>query len=116
MLTKLYQWMLAKAAHPHAERWLFAFSFMESSFFPIPPHPLLGLMCLAEPKKAVRFAMIATFASVLGGLVMLALRGEVPVLVDGGVRRGTDIATALCLGADAVLRPGMVLKLDSTTD
>jgi len=29
--------------------------------------------------------------------------GEVPVLVDGGIRRGTDIATALCLGASAVL-------------
>jgi len=42
MLTKLYQWTLAKAAHAHAERWLFAVSFMESSFFPIPPHPLLG--------------------------------------------------------------------------
>ncbi|SES18618.1 membrane protein YqaA, SNARE-associated domain [Sphingobium sp. YR768] len=69
MLTKLYQWMLAKAAHRHAERWLFAFSFMESSFFPIPPHPLLGLMCLARPEKALRFGFICTLASVLGGLV-----------------------------------------------
>jgi 4-hydroxymandelate oxidase len=29
--------------------------------------------------------------------------GDVPVLVDGGLRRGTDVATALCLGASAVL-------------
>ncbi len=29
--------------------------------------------------------------------------GRIPVLVDGGLRRGTDIATALCLGASAVL-------------
>jgi membrane protein YqaA with SNARE-associated domain len=69
MLRSLYNWMLAKAAHPHAERWLFFFSFIESSFFPIPPHPLLGLMCLADPKRAVRFGVICTIASVLGGLL-----------------------------------------------
>ena len=64
MLRKLYDWTLAKAAHPHAEWWLALFAFVEASFFPIPPHPLLGLMCLAEPKKAIRFAAIATVASV----------------------------------------------------
>jgi len=73
MLRKLYDWTLAKAAHPHAEWWLAAFSFIEASFFPVPPHPLLGLMCLAEPKKALRFAAIATFASVLGGLLGYAI-------------------------------------------
>jgi 4-hydroxymandelate oxidase len=41
-------------------------------------------------------------ADVLAGIVD-EVRGQVPVLVDGGVRRGTDVATALCLGADAVL-------------
>lgn len=69
MLTRLYNWMMDKAAHPHAERWLFLFSFIESSFFPIPPHPLLGLMCLAQPKKALRFGLICTLASVMGGLL-----------------------------------------------
>lgn len=73
MLTRLYQWTLAKAAHRHAERWLFAVSFMESSFFPIPPHPLLGLMCLANPRRAIRFALICTIASVLGGLFGYAI-------------------------------------------
>lgn len=73
MLTRLYQWTLAKAAHPHAERWLFAISFMESSFFPIPPHPLLGLLCLAKPEKALRFGFICTLASVLGGLLGYAI-------------------------------------------
>lgn len=73
MLTKLYQWTLAKAAHAHAERWLFAISFMESSFFPIPPHPLLGLMCLAKPEKAIRFGLICTIASVMGGLFGYAI-------------------------------------------
>lgn len=73
MLRRLYDWTMAKAAHRHAEWWLAAFAFMEASFFPVPPHPLLGLMCLAEPKKAIRFAAVATFASVAGGLLGYAI-------------------------------------------
>jgi membrane protein YqaA with SNARE-associated domain len=73
MLRRLYDWTMGKAAHPHAEWWLAIFAFMEASFFPIPPHPLLGLMCLAEPKKAIRFAVIATLASVAGGLLGYAI-------------------------------------------
>lgn len=73
MLRRLYVWTMAKAAHRHAEWWLAAFAFMEASFFPVPPHPLLGLMCLAEPKKAIRFAAIATLASVAGGLLGYAI-------------------------------------------
>ena len=73
MLRRLYDWTMAKAAHPHAEWWLALFAFVEASFFPIPPHPLLGLMCLAEPKRAIRFAAIATIASVVGGLLGYAI-------------------------------------------
>ncbi len=73
MLKRLYNWTLEKSAHPHAEIWLAVFSFMESSFFPIPPHPLLGLMCLSQPQKALRFGVICTIASVLGGLFGYAI-------------------------------------------
>lgn len=73
MLRRLYDWTMAKAAHRHAGWWLAAFAFMEASFFPVPPHPLLGLMCLAEPKKAIRFAAIATLGSVAGGLLGYAI-------------------------------------------
>ena len=67
-LRGLYDWTMEKAAHPAAQWWLAFFCFIEASFFPIPPHPLLGLMCLAEPKKALRFGIIATLSSVVGGL------------------------------------------------
>ena len=73
MLRRLYDWTMAKAAHPHAVGWLALFAFVEASFFPIPPHPLLGLMCLAEPNKAIRFAAVATIASVAGGLLGYAI-------------------------------------------
>ena len=72
-LRGLYDWTMDKAAHPHAVWWLAFFCFVESSFFPIPPHPLLGLMCLAEPKKAIRFAAVATLASVAGALLGYAI-------------------------------------------
>ncbi|MCJ2184219.1 DedA family protein [Novosphingobium sp. 1949] len=73
MLRRPYEWTMAKASHRHAQWWLAAFAFMEASFFPIPPHPMLGLMCLAEPKKGIRFAAIATIGSVLGGLLGYAI-------------------------------------------
>ena len=73
MLRRLYNWTIAKAADRRAVWWLALFAFVEASFFPVPPHPLLGLMCLAEPKKAVRFALVATTASVAGGLLGYAI-------------------------------------------
>ncbi|KAG9143281.1 hypothetical protein Leryth_010200 [Lithospermum erythrorhizon] len=41
--------------------------------------------------------------------VVLSVQGKIPVLFDGGVRRGTDIFKALCLGAQAVLGCASVL-------
>ena len=73
MLKRLYDWTLAKAAHRYAIWWLVLFSFLESSIFPVPPHPLLGLMCLARPEKALRYGIVCTAASVAGGLLGYAV-------------------------------------------
>jgi membrane protein YqaA with SNARE-associated domain len=40
---------------------------------PDPPHPVLGLMCLAQPERAIRFAIITTLASVAGGVLGYAI-------------------------------------------
>lgn len=73
MIRRLYDWTMGLANHRHAEWWLAFISFIESSFFPIPPHPLLGLMCLARPERAIRYGVICTVASVLGGLFGYAI-------------------------------------------
>jgi 4-hydroxymandelate oxidase len=41
--------------------------------------------------------------------VVDAVSGRIPVLLDGGIRRGTDVAVALAIGAQAVLvgRPAL---------
>lgn len=64
----LYDRVLVWSRHPHAERYLGAMSFAESSFFPIPVDVMLAPMCLADRSKWIRFAFIATAFSVLGGL------------------------------------------------
>jgi membrane protein YqaA with SNARE-associated domain len=63
----LYNWVLKLAGHKHAQPALFAISFAESSFFPIPPDVMLMPMVLARPDRAWRFALICTLGSVLGG-------------------------------------------------
>jgi membrane protein YqaA with SNARE-associated domain len=58
--------MLDWAASPWAPLALFIFAFWESSFFPIPPDPLLIAMAVASPELALVFAAICTVASVGG--------------------------------------------------
>lgn len=68
MLKRLYDWTLALAARKTAEVWLAIIAFVESSVFLIPADVLFLPMALARPKQAYRFALIATVASVLGGI------------------------------------------------
>ncbi len=66
---RLYNWVIHFANTKHGERVLFALSFAESSFFPIPPDVLLAPLTLGAPKKWFRFALSCSIASVLGGIL-----------------------------------------------
>ncbi|WP_127902772.1 YqaA family protein [Solirhodobacter olei] len=73
MFRKLYAWTLSWAGSRHATWALALISFVESSVFPIPADVLFIPMCLARPNKAMRYAVIATVTSVLGGMFGWAL-------------------------------------------
>lgn len=64
----LYEKVLEWSRHRHAERYLAALSFAESSFFPIPVDVMLAPMALADRSRAWRYAAISAIFSVLGGL------------------------------------------------
>ena len=68
LFEPLYDRVLEWSRHRHAERYLGAMSFAESSFFPIPVDVMLAPMVLADNTKWIRLAAIATIFSVLGGL------------------------------------------------
>ena len=68
LIRKLYDWVLQWASTPYALPVLFIVSFVESSFFPIPPDILLIAMVVAAPAGWFRFALVCSIGSVLGGI------------------------------------------------
>ena len=68
VLKRLYQWVLHWADTRHGLTALCAISFVESSFFPIPPDVLLIALCMGAPKKGFKFAFWCSVFSVLGGV------------------------------------------------
>jgi len=73
VFNSLYARVAALSTSPRAEPALAAVAFAESSFFPIPPDVLLAPMALAKPERAWRYALIATVASVIGGMLGYAI-------------------------------------------
>ncbi len=68
VVRRLYDWVLHWADTPYGLPALFVLALAEASFFPIPPDPLLIALCLGIPALSLRFAAIATFSFVVGGL------------------------------------------------
>ncbi|MCO5081755.1 MAG: DedA family protein [Rhizobiaceae bacterium] len=68
MLRGLYEWTMSLAARKSAEWWLAIIAFIESSVFLVPADVLYVPMAIARPDRAYRYAIVATVASVLGGI------------------------------------------------
>ena len=69
MLIKLYQKSLQLAAHKSSKTFLAIVSFMESSFFPIPPDVMIVPMVIAKNNDYLKIFLIATLFSTLGGIL-----------------------------------------------
>ena len=69
MFNELYQKSLGLAAHKRSKIFLAIISFMESSFFPIPPDVMIVPMVVAKKNDYLKIFIIATLFSTLGGVL-----------------------------------------------
>ena len=69
MIVKLYQKCLKLASHKSSKSFLAIISFMESSFFPIPPDVMVIPMVISKKNDFIKIFLIATIFSVLGGIL-----------------------------------------------
>ena len=69
MIKQLYQKSLHLAAHKSSKIFLAIISFVESSFFPIPPDVMIVPMVIAKKKDYLKIFLIATLFSTLGGVL-----------------------------------------------
>ena len=69
MFNELYQKSLVLAAHKSSKIFLAIVSFVESSFFPIPPDVMIVPMVIAKKNDYFKIFIIATLFSTLGGVL-----------------------------------------------
>ena len=69
MFNTLYKKCLNLASHKSSKYYLAVVSFIESSFFPIPPDVMVIPMVISKKTDFVKVFLIATIFSVLGGVL-----------------------------------------------
>lgn len=69
LLQRIYNRCMEWIQTPTGIWALFFIAVAESSFFPIPPDVFLIALCIAAPKKSMRFAMVCAAGSVIGGML-----------------------------------------------
>jgi len=109
LFASLYRRVLGRAQHPHAQRYLAGLSFVEAFAFPVAPELMLAPMCVAQPRRAYRYAAISLAFSLLGSLLGYALGYFAfdllqPLLTHLGWMDAID-RLVLELRADVVLHP-----------
>lgn len=87
MLQRCYDWILSFANHPYAIWILGAVSFVESSFFPLPPDPLFVAMLLSRRNQSWKLAWVCTVTSVVGGWLGYAIGHELYEIVGETIIR-----------------------------
>ncbi len=73
LLRRLYDLILAEAETKRGPAILAGVAFTESSFFPIPPDPLLIALGIGSPRRAIPLALLTTAMSVLGAILGYAI-------------------------------------------
>jgi membrane protein YqaA with SNARE-associated domain len=68
-IKRMYHWVLHWAETPYGTPALFALSFAESSFFPIPPDVLQIALSVSKPRRSFYYAAVSVVASVLGAIL-----------------------------------------------
>lgn len=81
LINKIVEWTTATFA-PLGLVGLFFLSFIESSFFPVPPDILIIILTLQNPSQYALIALIATIGSVSGALLGYSIGyiGEIIIL------------------------------------
>ena len=69
MFNNLYKKCLDLAAHKSSKYYLAIVSFVESSFFPIPPDVMIIPMVISKKSDFIKIFLITTIFSVLGGML-----------------------------------------------
>lgn len=68
-MRSLYDWVLKWSESKYGLWALFGIAVAESSFFPVPPDALLIALCMGNHKKWLKFAVVCSIGSVIGGAI-----------------------------------------------
>lgn len=81
-IRRLYDWVLHWAHTPYGTPALSILSVAESSFFPVPPDPLLIALAVSRPDRSLWYALICSISSAIGGIIGYLIGWQLWNIVD----------------------------------